>query len=87
MIFHRNCRIASHIARMIAGEIIPRAPLLQQILESLEEDYQEYCRAGFSPIREDGCSMEAVLGKKSDCHGNSEYYGVVTDCLKMGNLL
>ena len=36
----------SYIARMIAGEIIPRAPLLQQIRKP-GRGYQEYCRAGF----------------------------------------
>jgi len=74
--------------RMIAGETIPRVPLLQQILECLEEDYQEYCRAGFSPIRERWLQYEAVLGKKVRiAMGNKEYCGKAIGLSEDGELI
>ena len=74
--------------RMIAGEIIPRAPLLQQIVESLEEDYQEYCRAGFPPIRKRWLQYEVILGKKVRiAMGNSEYWGKAIGLSENGELV
>jgi len=74
--------------RMIAGKIILRVPLLQQILECLEEDYQEYCRTGFSPLRERWLQYEAVLGKKVRIvMGNREYCGEAIGLSEEGELV
>jgi len=74
--------------RRIAGEIIPRVPLLQQIVESLEEDYQEYCRAGFPPIRKRWLQYEVILGKKVRiAMGNSEYWGKAIGLSENGELV
>ncbi len=49
---------------IINGGGIPRVPLLQRILETLEGDYEEYCRRGFAQAREYWLQYEAILGKK-----------------------
>lgn len=41
---------------------MPRVPLLQIILETLEEDYEEYCRSGFAPVRRYWLQYEAGTG-------------------------
>ncbi len=50
--------------KMIKGEDVSRTPLLQVILETLENDYEEYCRSGFSSARRRWLQYEAVLGRK-----------------------
>jgi BirA family biotin operon repressor/biotin-[acetyl-CoA-carboxylase] ligase len=74
--------------RVITGERIARVPLLQKILDNLEKDYLEYCRTGFSSIREYWLQYEAVLGKKVRISmGSREYYGEVTGLAESGELV
>jgi BirA family biotin operon repressor/biotin-[acetyl-CoA-carboxylase] ligase len=62
--FPPQLRSTATSLKMIKGEEVPRVPLLQIILETLEEDYEEYCRSGFAPVRRYWLQYEAVLGRK-----------------------
>lgn len=74
--------------RMIKGEEVLRGPLLERVLKTLEEDYEEYCRSGFALVRQYWLQYEAVLGKKVlVCVGNKEFYGVAVGLAEDGALV
>lgn len=74
--------------RMIKGEEVPREPLLQGILETLEDDYKEYCRSGFALVRQYWLQYEDILGRKVCLlTGNKEFYGKAVSLAEDGALV
>lgn len=49
---------------LILQQQVPRVPLLQQILTSLEEIYRQYLSQGFSGIREAWLQLSCTLGRQ-----------------------
>ncbi len=74
--------------RMIKGEGIPIVPLLQKILMTMEEDYQESCRFGFTSLRDYWLQYQIVLGKKVRLlMGEQEYKGEAVGLAEDGSLI
>lgn len=73
--------------RIIKGEEVQRGPLLQRILETLEEDYEGYCRSGFYHARQHWLQYEAVLGRKVRMMiGDQEFFGQAVGLTEDGAL-
>lgn len=73
---------------MITGEKVSRLLLLRRILETLEEDYEEYCRQGFASARRSWLQYEAILGKNVRIViGGQEYCGYAAGLAEDGTLL
>lgn len=74
--------------RMILGEKVLRLPLLQRLLEILEDDYQEYCRDGFAPSRERWLRYQVTLGRRVQIRrGEEEFSGEAAGLAEDGSLL
>lgn len=74
--------------RMILREEVLRIPLLQRVLEVLEEDYEEYCSDGFASSRERWLRYEATLGRRVRiCIGGEEFSGEAAGLAEDGSLL
>ncbi|MFP4392140.1 MAG: biotin--[acetyl-CoA-carboxylase] ligase [Desulfohalobiaceae bacterium] len=66
---------------------IPRLPLLQQILLSLEEEYNEFLSQGFGKIRQQWLQMNCTLGREvAFCRDRSKISGLALDLDDTGGL-
>lgn len=74
--------------RIIKGEEVQRGPLLQGILQILEEDYERYCRLGFSYARQHWLQYEAILGRRVQLViGEQEFLGQAVGLSEDGALI
>jgi BirA family biotin operon repressor/biotin-[acetyl-CoA-carboxylase] ligase len=72
---------------LILNKHIPRVPLLQQILASLEATYQEYLSQGFAAIRAAWLQMNCTLGREVEFYQDrNKITGLAQDLDHSGGL-
>ncbi len=73
---------------MIAGRPVPRVPLARRLLELFEEDYDRFCRSGFTAVREQWLACQATIGSAVQVQaGREEFSGVACGLDEDGSLL
>lgn len=74
--------------KLIKGEELKRVPLLQRVLETLEDDYGKYCRGGFAVVRENWLRYNITLGRRVSVRiGKEELSGEAVDLAADGSLI
>lgn len=74
--------------RLVTGTRLRRLPLVQELLELIEKDYDEFCRDGFIGLRERWLEYEVTLGKTVCVRlGETELIGEAYDLNLDGSLL
>lgn len=74
--------------KLIKGEELLRVPLLQRVLEVLEDDYGKYCSGGFAVVRENWLRYNITLGQRVRVRiGKEEVSGEAVDLALDGSLV